>query len=100
MILGIIVFLIMECPIILGVLAAILAIVFIVGIVLGAKGGSVSSPPRRRRRSYRSVRKSKSFVRIMLDGQKRTQKRNASHRGVMCGPGGVGLRGGKRRKHF
>jgi hypothetical protein len=35
-----------------------------------------------------SRRKSKSFISMLLDGQSKTQKRNGSHRGVMCGPGG------------
>lgn len=33
-------------------------------------------------------RKQKSFISMMLDGQKQTEKKNGSHRGVMCGPGG------------
>ena len=49
-----------------------------------------------RGRSYR--RKSKGFFGGLLAGQARTERRNSSHRGVMCGPGGVGARGGKRRR--
>ena len=39
--------------------------------------------PRRGRR-----RKQKGLISMMLDGQKQTEKKNGSHRGVMCGPGG------------
>ena len=35
-----------------------------------------------------SSRKSKGFFGTLLAGQRRTQKRNNSHRGVMCSPGG------------
>lgn len=100
-VLGIIVFLIMVHPIIFGILAALLGVIFIIVVVLSIKGGSASHPSRGRRHYYRrSSRRSKSFLRVMFDGQKRTQKRNGSHRGVMSGPGGVGPRGGKRRKYW
>ena len=51
-------------------------------------------------RGRRSVsrRKSKGLIATMLESQARTERRNGSHRGVMCGPGGVGARGGKRRR--
>lgn len=42
-------------------------------------------------------RKSKGLVATLLDGQAKTEKRNNSHRGAFCGPGGIGHRGGKRR---
>lgn len=35
-----------------------------------------------------SRRKPKGILGTLLAGQKSTQKRNSSHRGVMCGPGG------------
>lgn len=43
--------------------------------------------------SGKGRRKSKGFIATLLDGQLKTEKRNNSHRGVMCGPGGS-----KRRK--
>ena len=91
-ILGIIAFLVMVHPVIFGILAALLAIILVIAIVLGWNGSptSYSSSGGRQyhRRYYRSRRSSKSFLKVMLDGQARTQRRNGSHRGVMCGPGG------------
>lgn len=40
-----------------------------------------------------SRKKSKGFFGTLLANQRKTEKRNNSHRGVMCGPGGS-----KRRK--
>ena len=89
--LGILAFLIMVHPFIFGLLVVMLALPFVVAVILHIKGieipSSISQHSRRRRRSYRG-RKSKSFLTMMLEGQARTQKRNGSHRGVMCGPGG------------
>lgn len=39
-------------------------------------------------------RRKKGFIEILLDGQKRTEKRNNSHEGVMCS----GPRSSKRKK--
>lgn len=33
-------------------------------------------------------RKQKGLISTLLDGQRRTERKNGSHRGVMCGPGG------------
>lgn len=33
-------------------------------------------------------RKQKGLISMMLDGQRQTERKNGSHRGVMCGPGG------------
>lgn len=38
-------------------------------------------------------RKHKGFFTMLMEEQRKTEKRNNSHRGVMCGPGGS-----KRRK--
>ena len=33
-------------------------------------------------------RKPKGLFSTLLEGQRRTERKNGSHRGVMCGPGG------------
>lgn len=35
-----------------------------------------------------SRRKPKGFFDTLLSGQRKTERRNSSHRGVMCSPGG------------
>ena len=57
----------------------------VIVVVLFAALFSPSSGKRRR--------KSKGFFETLIAGQKSTERRNGSHRGVMCGPGGS-----KRRK--
>ena len=48
-----------------------------------------NSHKRRRSRGYsRSRRKSKGIISMLLANQRKTERRNNSHRGVMCGPGG------------
>ena len=66
----------------------------VIAVIIFVIAFAPSTP--RRGRSYR--RKSKGFFGSLLAGQARTERRNSSHRGVMCGPGGVGARGGKRRR--
>lgn len=65
-------------------------IVIVIAIIM------TPTSPRGRRSSYR--RKSKGLIATMLEGQRRTERKNGSHRGVMCGPGGASPRGGKPRK--
>jgi hypothetical protein len=100
LVLGIVVFLIMVHPTIFFILVAILLLPVIIGIVLSVMGVNIPSLPNlgfhARKGSYR--RKSKSFVKMMIDGQSRTEKRNMSHRGVMSASRNVGARGGRRRR--
>ena len=49
------------------------------------------------RRGRGRGRRSRGFFGSLIKGQSRTERRNSSHRGVMCGPGGRGPRGGRRR---
>ena len=98
-VLAIVTALMMTSPIV----VLILLLIFIAGIVsaviLAMRAdipANVGHSTYRRRRSYKS-RTSKSFLKMILDGQARTQKRNGSHRGVMCGPGGS--RRNKRRRY-
>lgn len=74
---------------------------WLVGVAIYAikfKGDSVRVP-KRKPRIYRPYR-SKGLISIMLDGQKRTEKRNGSHPGVMASSRNVGARGGKRRENI
>ena len=75
-------------PVLLAISLAIIVIAFVIAIVCHIKGIKIPPFPssRGRRRCYR--RRSKGLLRVMFDGQTRTEKRNGSHRGVMCGPGG------------
>lgn len=76
-------------------LAGVLVGVYLVIIVIAA----IIAPPSprvRRRSGYH--RKPKGMFTALLEGQRRTERKNGSHRGVMCGPGGVGARGGKPRR--
>ena len=34
----------------------------------------------------------------LADSMERTRRRRSRHAGVMCGPGGVGARGGRKRR--
>ena len=54
-----------------------------------------STPRRGRRSGYR--RRYKGFLLGLADEMERDRKRRSRHSGVMCGPGGVGPRGGRRR---
>ena len=59
-------------------------IIMIVAMVItfdpATNGGRVRGRGRRR--------KQKGLIAMLLDGQRRTERENGSHRGVMCGPGG------------
>lgn len=63
----------------------IVVIVFVIAFT--PTGGS--------RRSYRRT-KYKGLIGL-ADDMERARKRRSRNRGVFCGPGGIGHRGGKRR---
>ena len=71
-----------------------MAFVPVIVVIIFAIAFTPSSPQRGRRRR----RRSKGILATMFAAQARTERKNSSHRGVMCGPGGVGARGGRKRK--
>lgn len=76
-------------------------VLFVIMAIISVAGGvfcAIITPPSPRRRYRPRYRRKYKGLIGLADDMERARKRNGQHRGVMCGPGGVGARGGRRRR--